>query len=633
YRCEWPGCAKRFTTKQNKNRHMDIHATINKYRCSRPGCGQEFCDITDFKHHLELHRHPDNYRCLWPGCYRQLSCNTALKTHMSEHTGSRRYRCHWPGYEAEDSESADGIDCDVSHESDDEISDENNDGMNERQDSRGSHKKLNETNAKKRQLKGTGGQYDCDWEGCGKRFKTIARLKQHTKLHSGVAYRCDIPGCLSNFPCLAYLQKHKNRVNHQKFYESMAEKKIISGSVDENDDKNTNDSQRASELKAKPKYRSIDRKNEELSERQDSRGSHKTFNETNAKKKRLKGTGGKNACDWDGCGKRFARLDHLQRHKHLHSSVTYRCDIGTCTKEFATPVYLKSHKACHRADRPKSEGRYVCDYLGCGKKFSSRSGLKGHEPIHSGVTYRCPVEGCGATLQSQSYLKAHHNKRHTTRRQYRCEVDGCQHVFRVKESLTHHRLAQHPESMPDSPWFVCQWPGCQFRTKCRRYIRLHGPKHTKPYRCDECGASFSQNPTLVRHRRVHDKSAQYRCHWPGCEKLFADTNGLAMHTNTHTGAQVYPCLWPGCDKTFVWRAALNYHTKCHKGGQLGSYRCYWTGCAYRSTNASNFKSHVYRHKGLKGMPTDDYLCSYSDCGFTSQKSSEVIKHVKESHNN
>ncbi|CAG2175073.1 unnamed protein product, partial [Oppiella nova] len=80
-------------------------------------------------------------------------------------------------------------------------------------DSRGSGHHLNAKNAKKNKLKGKGGQYVCEWEGCHKRYNTLRGLNRHKYLHQGVTYRCDAGDCSSVFANPSYLYDHKRRVH------------------------------------------------------------------------------------------------------------------------------------------------------------------------------------------------------------------------------------------------------------------------------------------------------------------------------------------------------------------------------------------------------------------------------------
>ena len=42
--------------------------------------------------------------------------------------------------------------------------------------------------------------FECDFEGCGKKFKRKDQMRQHGKIHSGIkSFRCDYDGCDASF--------------------------------------------------------------------------------------------------------------------------------------------------------------------------------------------------------------------------------------------------------------------------------------------------------------------------------------------------------------------------------------------------------------------------------------------------
>ena len=66
--------------------------------------------------------------------------------------------------------------------------------------------------------------------------------------------------------------------------------------------------------------------------------------------------------------------------------------------------------------------------------------------------------------------------------------------------------------------------------------------------CTDCGATFTRNSTLKRHRQItHETEAtEYVC--PDCQKAFARKDFLTRHRNIHTGAGMTSC--PRCGRDF-----------------------------------------------------------------------------------
>ena len=53
------------------------------------------------------------------------------------------------------------------------------------------------------------------------------------------------------------------------------------------------------------------------------------------------------------------------------------------------------------------------------------------------------------------------------------------------------------------------------------------------FRCQICGAKFSNRGTFWAHKKRHDNPKPYKCQT--CEKSFTHSSHLAVHKRTHTG--------------------------------------------------------------------------------------------------
>nr|XP_060616429.1 zinc finger protein 391-like [Anolis sagrei ordinatus] len=186
------------------------------------------------------------------------------------------------------------------------------------------------------------------------------------------------------------------------------------------------------------------------------------------------------------------------------------------------------------------------------------------------------------------------------------KCSDCGKSFTGKRQLTCHQ-ATHTGETP----FQCSECGKAFSQKLR--LTFHQRIHSvdTQLKCLECGKSFSQKTDLIRHQRVHTGEKPFTC--MECGRSFSQKTDLSSHQRLHTGEKPFQCL--ECGRNFTRKTNLTRHQRVHT--EEKPFQCLECGRSFRQK--INLTNHQRVHSGEK-----TFTCL--ECGKSFRRKSHLICH-------
>lgn len=83
----------------------------------------------------------------------------------------------------------------------------------------------------------------------------------------------------------------------------------------------------------------------------------------------------------------------------------------------------------------------------------------------------------------------------------------------------------------------------------------------KPFCCEVCGTTFTQNSHLKQHICTHMGEKPFNCEF--CEATFSQNSALKCHLLIHTGQKPFQCEI--CEAIFSQHSTLKQHLLKHTG--------------------------------------------------------------------
>ncbi|XP_053161569.1 histone H4 transcription factor-like isoform X2 [Hemicordylus capensis] len=208
-------------------------------------------------------------------------------------------------------------------------------------------------------------------------------------------------------------------------------------------------------------------------------------------------------------------------------------------------------------------------------------------------------------------------------------------------------MAFRKKFKPPEMALPCEWEECLFVGKCMEELCNHIAEHLQEYMC-----------CLLK------ETAQFQCHWRGCEFLTTNAKEIASHVNFHSyhtklkfiGAQlrasdqdlpecsqkntrdqnkipesteILACFWEQCDATFdnpEWfYRHIAIHAHCTEKESLRNskktFSCYWKDCTGTFQGRYKLWNHLRTHTGEK-------VLACPSCGQMFSSKSSFLDHSR-----
>ncbi|TRY71268.1 hypothetical protein DNTS_006995 [Danionella cerebrum] len=172
----------------------------------------------------------------------------------------------------------------------------------------------------------------------------------------------------------------------------------------------------------------------------------------------------------------------------------------------------------------------------------------------------------------------------------------------------------------------------QTESQLQRHLRDH-EVNDKPYRCDQCPASFNVEYNLDLHKSTHTTS-EPKC--PVCQKKFSRVASLKAHVLIHEKEENFLCS--ECGDEFILQSQLSLHLEEHRQELNGNklYTC--KTCSKEFPNQIQLKEHLKSHNKIRPIISNarNYknidrrgfknICHH--CGKTFKKPSQLVRHIR-----
>ena len=298
------------------------------------------------------------------------------------------------------------------------------------------------------------------------------------------------------------------------------------------------------------------------------------------------------------CNIYFQTNEHLKAHMETHSG-GQRNTCTFCRKYFTNKSSLQEHMKMHFIKSPLQ-----CTV--CHEKFVSKSLLRSHKLCKHGIKTNNLPQKFSSSSRMKGTVNGSRNKISVVGR---CSIDslsdksnfeGCGQT--VLSNGSNSKTNSTGVETSGSKTFKCSL--CKIELSSRSELKQHSLTHwQKPYKCNECGATFTQNGSLQVHIRRHKGEKPFTCEL--CGNSYTRAFSLKVHMKTHTGEKPHNCEF--CSSSFITSSHLNVHRRIHTGER--PFSC--NECSATFITTSHLNVHKRIHMISTPTPVKCTLCNVS----------------------
>lgn len=482
-------------------------------------------------------------------------------------------------------------------------------------------------------------RHHCPYVGCDKSYTKASKLSQHVRSHTGERpFVCDYEGCGASYMRNEHLKAHQRR--HQdpsekpfacqesgcdsRFWTTSQLKNHVQACHSDNLSLATGTSAHEYQCTEAGCDMTFHKRKQLRQHIRDSHGGEiapqqgQLFDEDDSAATHPF------ACQYPGCGKRFATNSKRKTHHRTHQDGRYTCSMDHTNSQdgideadgpfvYTFPTWSALQEHIRDAHPP------ICPWPGCGKRFQRQDNLRAHFRRHESRKLRLELEAKileGSHESSMNHLRADLSDNSSASSSDEEEETDSPEATRssslhnVSPRPRTENSGLHSQNKNDAPISSTQpssstSPPSQSQSLTEEKVvqRAAQLRETRPRR----GGVFRDlsSPTLSIVTSLSDKA--------GSGHLESVATSI---TSARTSAAAFPCTWNGCNKVFTRKSTLSIHVRTAHLGER-PFEC--SSCGRRFAHKHLVSRHRRICSGTEASPERSASVGGSRLRFSSSR--------------